>query len=226
MLKTDFIRSATASLVQLEELDQTDYGNALFALKNTGKCSFQFTEELFDRDYPGHYCRKIKSISISIPVIIGPYENIKATLTQTKNSVIMTADKNAIIKATKTENKQTFTTNISLDPNSTNVRSNWRSLEQIAISKGVNDSGMFELNFRDERYLPFEGTGAISDWTLEVPKSLNFFDFDNLLDVIIHLKYTALFDGGLKTHITANKLIRSEERRVGKECRSRWSPYH
>src|SRR5256886_3747045 len=25
---------------------------------------------------------------------------------------------------------------------------------------------------------------------------------------------------------TANALIRSEERRVGKECRSRWSPYH
>ena len=23
-----------------------------------------------------------------------------------------------------------------------------------------------------------------------------------------------------------NKLSRSEERRVGKECRSRWSPYH
>ena len=25
---------------------------------------------------------------------------------------------------------------------------------------------------------------------------------------------------------TAVRLIRSEERRVGKECRSRWSPYH
>ena len=24
----------------------------------------------------------------------------------------------------------------------------------------------------------------------------------------------------------ANEAIRSEERRVGKECRSRWSPYH
>ena len=23
-----------------------------------------------------------------------------------------------------------------------------------------------------------------------------------------------------------NKVLRSEERRVGKECRSRWSPYH
>ena len=26
--------------------------------------------------------------------------------------------------------------------------------------------------------------------------------------------------------ITAYDLLRSEERRVGKECRSRWSPYH
>ena len=26
--------------------------------------------------------------------------------------------------------------------------------------------------------------------------------------------------------LTAVTLIRSEERRVGKECRSRWSPYH
>jgi hypothetical protein len=27
---------------------------------------------------------------------------------------------------------------------------------------------MFELNFRDERYLPFEGAGAISTWQLEL----------------------------------------------------------
>ena len=26
--------------------------------------------------------------------------------------------------------------------------------------------------------------------------------------------------------ITKRKFVRSEERRVGKECRSRWSPYH
>ena len=25
---------------------------------------------------------------------------------------------------------------------------------------------------------------------------------------------------------TSNTVLRSEERRVGKECRSRWSPYH
>ena len=26
--------------------------------------------------------------------------------------------------------------------------------------------------------------------------------------------------------VTASSSVRSEERRVGKECRSRWSPYH
>ena len=28
------------------------------------------------------------------------------------------------------------------------------------------------------------------------------------------------------TFAAIQKLLRSEERRVGKECRSRWSPYH
>ena len=31
---------------------------------------------------------------------------------------------------------------------------------------------------------------------------------------------------GVKTYISSRKKERSEERRVGKECRSRWSPYH
>ena len=31
---------------------------------------------------------------------------------------------------------------------------------------------------------------------------------------------------GLRTHILVCVGVRSEERRVGKECRSRWSPYH
>ena len=33
------------------------------------------------------------------------------------------------------------------------------------------------------------------------------------------------YDGIFNGHILVN-LTRSEERRVGKECRSRWSPYH
>ena len=41
----------------------------------------------------------------------------------------------------------------------------------------------------------------------------------NLLDVYDFL-------GGSYERVTYLKLLRSEERRVGKECRSRWSPYH
>ena len=32
--------------------------------------------------------------------------------------------------------------------------------------------------------------------------------------------------GNLDVDTISKKLQRSEERRVGKECRSRWSPYH
>ena len=35
------------------------------------------------------------------------------------------------------------------------------------------------------------------------------------------------FNKKIESHIASNFVeIRSEERRVGKECRSRWSPYH
>src|SRR5438270_10703149 len=56
---------------------------------------------------------------------------------------------------------------------------------------------MFELNFRDERYLPFEGAGVISTWRIELPKDCNAFDFETISDVIITLNYTAREGGEL-----------------------------
>lgn len=55
---------------------------------------------------------------------------------------------------------------------------------------------MFELNFRDERYLPFEGCGAISSWRLEFPKEVRQFDYETISDVVLHIKYTAREGGG------------------------------
>ena len=34
------------------------------------------------------------------------------------------------------------------------------------------------------------------------------------------------FHNGIDLHARGDEVMRSEERRVGKECRSRWSPYH
>ena len=44
----------------------------------------------------------------------------------------------------------------------------------------------------------------------------------NLLDIPFELSFSNIVD--LMRDIFAS--LRSEERRVGKECRSRWSPYH
>ena len=45
----------------------------------------------------------------------------------------------------------------------------------------------------------------------------------------MHNNYETLIYGydAIKTKpVKYDTLVRSEERRVGKECRSRWSPYH
>ncbi len=66
-----------------------------------------------------------------------------------------------------------------------------------------NDNGIFELNFRDERYLPFENTGAISIWRLKLPKkNLVQFENENISDVVLHMKYTSR-EGGSELRIEA-----------------------
>ena len=62
-------------------------------------------------------------------------------------------------------------------------------------SSAQNDSGLFETNLRDERYLPFEGAGVISTWRLELPTAFRPFDYDTISDVVLHIRYTAR-DGG------------------------------
>ena len=174
-----------------------------------GQLQFTLSQQLFDFDFPSHYCRKIKSISISIPAVIGPYQNINATLTQNSNAVVLKPDKNAVDyllkkmmpELNKKTNKNSGSSgNISPPPSGT-VRENWVPNQQIAISTGIDDTGMFALNFEDERYLPFEGTGAVSSWTLNMPPETNRINFDSLSDVIVKVRYTAK-DGGSNSYGT------------------------
>ena len=76
------------------------------------------------------------------------------------------------------------------------IRVQLQSIQSVATSSGQNDSGLFELNFRDERYLPFEGAGAVSRWRFELPRDTNVFDFETISDVVLHLRYTAR-EGGV-----------------------------
>uniref|UniRef100_UPI00190EA1E6 Tc toxin subunit A-related protein n=1 Tax=Calothrix rhizosoleniae TaxID=888997 RepID=UPI00190EA1E6 len=161
---------------------------ALIQLKEQGVCEFNLPEEIFDLDYPGHYKRRIKTVSVSIPCVVGPYTSLNSTLRLLKHEY-----RNSKI-ATNYPKK--------LDEADERFITNPIPITAIAVSQGQNDSGTFELNFRDERYLPFEGAGAISNWRLELPQEFRQFDYQTISDVIIHLRYTSC-EGGETLKTTA-----------------------
>jgi len=158
--------------ISLAQLD----GLALIQLRETGSCEIDVPESLFDVDYPGHYMRRLKSVALSIPCVVGPNTSLNCTLTLLKNQIRMDSD------------PANYT-----DPSHFLVRLS--ATQSIATSHGQNDSGMFELNFRDERYLPFELNGAVSRWRIELPKDTNAIDFETISDLIVRMSYTAR-DGG------------------------------
>lgn len=64
-------------------------------------------------------------------------------------------------------------------------------VKNMATSSAVSDSGLFELNFNDARYLPFEGADAANVWNLSLPTAMRQFDYSSINDVIMHINYTA-----------------------------------
>ncbi|MCX5314711.1 neuraminidase-like domain-containing protein [Streptomyces sp. NBC_00154] len=156
---------------------------ALIKLKETGRCEVDIPEFLYDLDHPGHYQRRIKSVSVTIPAVVGPYASVNATLTMLSNETR--------IKPTLPDEKYER----DLEKDDLRFVDNFAAVQQIATSGGQNDSGLFELNFRDERYLPFEGAGAAGRWRFDLDPDCNPFDLDTVTDVVLHIRYTAR-DGG------------------------------
>ena len=162
--------------------------HALLQLRETGRCTVFLPEELFDMDGPGHYFRRMKSVAVSIPCITGPYTSVNCTLRLLKSSI-----------RTSPLLRGNYPRESADDDRFSDY---FGSLQSIVTSIGQNDSGLFEANFRDERYLPFEGSGVISEWQLELPADPSQdeprqFDYDTITDVILHVRYTAREGGGL-----------------------------
>jgi len=183
--------------ISLRQLDPI----ALLALKATGTCEFTVPEWLFDLDAPGHYMRRIKSVALSIPAVTGPYTSVNCTLTLLRSSV----RRSPLLKdgeyARQGDEDDRFV-------------DYFGAVQSIVTSSAQNDSGLFETNLRDERYLPFEGSGAISAWRLELPAEFRQFDYDTISDVILHVRYTAREGGAqLKQEAIANleNLVRDAE---------------
>jgi hypothetical protein len=160
---------------------------ALIDLRETGRCDFSVPEIWFDLYYPGQYKRRMKSARLTIPCVTGPYANVSAKLTLTGSRIRAEAQ---------------------LDSELIGV-SHQRNTS-VATSTANNDSGVFELNFRDERYAPFEGAGAVSDWRLELPSVFRPFDYDTITDVILHISYTSKDDGRFREEVEGDLANRFE----------------
>jgi hypothetical protein len=175
IVKTVSVRQLPVSTEDVPTLN-TGWENVLERLNENGVAEFELTKAMLDDDYPNHYLRRIKRISVSLPVTVGPYQDIRAILTQTYSAVHLAPGAD-------------------VPP-----RENLRASQQIAVSTGVDDDGLFVFNFDDERYLPFEGTGVISRWTLEFPNpELQREMIDSITDIIVHVRYTAKSGGSVTT---------------------------
>ena len=162
---------------------------ALIQLRTTGRCTVRLPEALFDMDGPGHYFRRIKSVALSIPCVTGPYASVNCTLTLLKSS----------IRKTQILQDGAYAR---VDAEDDRFSDYFGSLQSIVTSSAQNDSGLFETNLRDERYLPFENSGVISEWQLQLPANPSKdepcqFDYETISDVIFHIRYTAREGGGL-----------------------------
>lgn len=135
------------SNVSLRRLDPI----ALWRLRSDAACAFSLPASLFDADFPEHSGRRIKSVSVSVPGVVGPYGGVNGILSCGSGT----------------------------------------ELRRIATSSGQNDAGVFQLDFRDERYLPFEGVDLDADtaWTFVLPAQRQF-DYDTISDLVLHIQYT------------------------------------
>ena len=195
--RREFELTKHVSLAMLDPL-------ALVQLRETGRCFFSVPEEAFDLDYPGHYFRRIKSVSVSLPSVVGPYTTVSCTLRLVGNSIRISTAKGDGYARNRDDQ--------GLPADDDRFIQNNIPVRAVAASSAQNDSGVFELSFRDDRYLPFEGAGAISQWSLELftdtpsnnpdptnpdfGKPLRQFDYGTITDAIVHLRYTAREDSG------------------------------
>jgi hypothetical protein len=180
-----------AKPISLRQIDPM----AVLQLRELGTCEFDLPEVLFDMDRPGDYKRRIKSVALTIPCVVGPYTSLNCTLRLLQHKFRLSAiakDSSDYLEKTEETDERFSTTNI--------------PITSIAVSTGQNDSGAFELNFRDERYIPFEGAGVISKWRLELPSEFRQFDYDTISDVILNIRYTSV-DGGDKLKTIASESV-------------------
>lgn len=156
--------------------DEESVPTPLQNLKDDGYCEFSIPELLYKIDFPNQYFRRIRDVRIEVivPDYSGHYLN--AQLTMTKNQLDLKGTNSPLIE-------------------------NRLGIQNMATSMAHQTSGKFDFIFSTEKFRPFEGAGAISDWSLSINGFKNarvngddinhIFSTSDIVDVIIHISYTA-----------------------------------
>jgi hypothetical protein len=165
------------------------FPHSFLQLKSTGYCELELPEWLFDLDYPGHYMRRIKNVSVTVPCVAGAYSGVHCRLTLLSSQTRV--DPRLIPPPERCCDDSSDHNSYHARAEDFRIVKTYAATEAIATSSGQNDSGLFELSFRDERYLPFEFAGTVSRWRIELPPENNQWPIDSLGDFVVHLNYTS-----------------------------------
>ena len=145
---------------------------------STGQISFATPMAWFDQDFPGHYQRLIRQVSVSVVALVPPTRGIRAALSSSGISQVITSSNSAFSQVTLRRDPQT-----------------------IAFTSPMNATGVFQVDLQPDMLLPFEGSGVATTWDFSLPQAANPFDFTSISDVLITIDYTALTDPGYHAQV-------------------------
>ncbi|MFF5296340.1 Tc toxin subunit A-related protein [Paractinoplanes globisporus] len=166
-------------LVKHISLAQVD-PEALLRLRTTGECFVTLPEALYDLDCPGHYLRRIRTAGFTLACVAGSHADLHCTATLVRSSI--------------RQEPRLFKGKYARQDNDPRFRDFTGSVQTVVTSTG-QEQGLFDAVQRDDRYLPFEGSGAAGEWHLAIAKQYPQLELDSLTDVVITVQYTAR-DGG------------------------------
>jgi hypothetical protein len=172
---------------------------AFLQLRATGRCEIDIPEWMFDLDYPGHFMRRIRNLTVTIPCVTGPFTGVHCRLTLLASMTRIDPRRSAPAHecccpepcCDACDEDERLAREYLPCADDPRIVQQYGAREAIATSGGRDDSGMFQFDFNDPRYFLFEYRGAVCRVRIELPPENNYFDLDSLTDLVIRLGYTA-----------------------------------
>ncbi|MES2742017.1 MAG: hypothetical protein V4754_13835 [Pseudomonadota bacterium] len=171
------------------------------ALRATGRMQFQTNLDDFDAVYPGTYAGRIEQVEVSVDGIV-PAQGISGTLTNAGISHFRTPPPWA--------------------PGSDGVKHRVQPRDVLVLSDYDlrGDALLVDSDRRKRRV--FEGAGLASSWTLDLPKAVNRFDYQALLDVRLTFTYRTRYSPELRETVLAELATRPQALQRQRPVPLRW----